>query len=191
MSAELIYKTTSPDAISWWVDVSLRLNAQREARNAFIAEMTETYGVGEGSASVKAGSRLLWTVNGRASALDSGCSETPPVSSGWRLDSKDRNWKPALKLAAGKALAKRLAELSTVDPLRELSAVGVPQLAFAGSHMYRPGIEFDEGERALYVTWSSGLCAKEMEASYVDHVEWTEVPRSVWYARLEAKAVSS
>jgi hypothetical protein len=191
VSAELIYKTTSPKAIEWFAEMDKLAKEQGEKRRAYEQRMTEEFGkpdLPDYYSDDRKNRRVLWVRGQYAFALDSGNDETPPVDSGWRLDSKDRNWQPKLATKQGKARAAELAELNTFNIEARLPEVGIAQMVFAGNgYLYRPGMEFDEGERALYVMWGSGQCSKEALAvqAKVPEVEWVEVPRSVWYARVE------
>jgi len=193
MSAGLVYRSSSPAAIDWAKRTKERFEEQRAKRIAFMKEQTEIYGVGLGSGSIRAGKRLLWITGERVTGIDSGFNEEPPSESGWRLDSKQRVWKPALRTAAGRLLNDRLESLSNVSTLTALAQIGVPQYVFGGLNLFRPGFEFDEEEPAVYVTWSGYDAAKEFTSSTakVPEVEWEEVPLSRWYARLEAKEAAS
>jgi hypothetical protein len=195
MSAELIYKTTSPAAIEWWQNATAEARKQSILRQEFADEMLAEFGP-----STKAvygddkPDRKLWVRGESVIGLDSNYNEKPPADSGWRLDSKDRIWKPALKTAKGRALRDRLAALTTYSVRAHSNEIGVPEIVFAGMHMYRPGLSFDEEPTpTLFQVWGSGQCATECEkeqAKLAD-IEWVEVKRSVWYARVEAKADES
>lgn len=189
MSAELIYSTSSPAAEAWWRHVKEMQAKQNELRRAFEAEMLETYGpadVPEYSGGY--GKRLLYTNSRVITGLDSGYREQPPAGSGWRLDSKLHHWKPALREPAGKRLEKRLRELTLYIWQSHVEEIGVPGLVFAGSYLYRPGLTADDGPFVLYQVWGSGQCETECRAEQAKHpeIEWVEVPRSAWYARIEA-----
>lgn len=191
MSAELIYKTTSPKAIAWWLAAAEKVRADKEARNAYVERMTAEFGLPQVPDYFEPRERRdLWVRNDRPVALDSGPDEQPPADSGWRLDSKDRNWQPKLATKAGKERAAELAALFTYDMRRDAKTIGVPEMVFADHSLLRPGMEYDEAEGAVYVVWSSGKAAKEFEAASVDGIEWVEVPRSQWYAREERKAAA-
>jgi hypothetical protein len=187
MSAELIYKTTSPAAIAWWKNAEKLRGKEAELHKAFQDRMTALYGPAPG----KEG-RAIWHRGAYIMGIDSGSNEKPPVDSGWRLDSKERIWMPALAKATGKKLRAELDAMVLFDIRAHLPEIGVPQLAFADHHMYRAGMEFDQDEGAIYQIWGSGRCADECAAAAakVPDVEWVKVPRSAWYAREEAKAVA-
>jgi hypothetical protein len=193
MTAELIYKTTSPKALAWYRDVLAQNKEQAAARAEYTDHMTAEFGkpdLPDYFSEERRSKRSLWLRGDRAFAIDSGHNERPPVDSGWRLDSKDHNWQPKLATKAGKERAAELAALSTFDTRSHLPEIGVPQMAFADSHLYQPGLEFDEAEGVLYIAWGSGRCAAEALAAQakVPEIEWAEVKRSEWYAREEAKA---
>ncbi|CAN5418355.1 hypothetical protein BH09ACT9_BH09ACT9_00030 [soil metagenome] len=184
MTAELIYKTTSPKAIKFWLNWQTIANAEAESRKEFIDRMTEKFGAPEGKEY-----RTLWHRGDYIMGLDSGFNEKPPADSGWRLDSKEHIWMPALAKTKGKAWRKELDALVTYKLRDHLDEIGICYWAFAGLHMYKPGIEFDAGEQVLYQTWGSGKCIDEAlkAAESVPEVVWEEVPRSVWYAREESR----
>ena len=60
---------------------------------------------------------------------------------------------------------------------------------FAGSYLHRAGLETDEDPFVLFQIWGSGMCEPQCVAEQAKHpeVEWTPVPRSEWYARVEAQ----
>ena len=190
MSAELIYKTTSPAAIAWWRNVEAKNAEQQALRNAFRDEMLAAYGPADKAFYDSPPSRALWMQGERVVGLDSGYKEQPPAGSGWRLDARDGFWKPALKSAAGREIQKRLAALTVYNARDHVTEVGAPRMAFVDMRLLRPGFEFDDETGALYQLWGSGRCAAECESAQaeVPEVEWVEVKRSEWYAREEAKA---
>ena len=193
MSAELIYKTTSPAAIEWWLDAERKVKADRELQLAYELRLTEEFGAPAHPDYIEEHRRKrrgLWFRNDRPYAVDSLRNENPPADSGWRLDSKERLWRPKLATAAGKKRAAELAALCTFVLRDHMHEIGIPAIAFSGDgYMHRPGVEFDADEQALYVLWGSSRCADEALANQAKnpHIEWVEIPRSVWYARIEAK----
>jgi hypothetical protein len=184
MSAELIYATTSEKAVAFWKTATALKDQERELRRAFEQRMTDAYGPVDGKER-----RDLWVRGEYCVGVDSGYSERPPADSGWRLDSKEHIWMPALATAAGKAWRKELGELTIYDMRSHLDELGIPALCFAGSYLFRPGIEFDDETGTLYNFWGSGMCEKEVLAHHakVPEVQWREVKRSEWYAMQEAK----
>ncbi len=193
MTAELIYKTTSPKALDWYRDILAKSKVQSQARAEYTDRMTAEFGkpdLPDYFSEERRAKRSLWLRGEHAFAIDSGSNERPPEDSGWRLDSKDRNWQPKLATKAGKERAAELSALSTHNTRDHLPEIGVPQMAFADAHLYQPGLDYDEDAGVLYVLWGSGRCDKEALAAQakVPDVEWVEVKRSEWYAREEAKA---
>jgi hypothetical protein len=190
MSAELIYRTSSPAAEIWWRHLKEMQQQQDELRRAFEDEMLDTYGPADvPDYQTGYGKRLLYT-NGRGiTGLDSGYREQPPTGSGWRLDAKDHIWKPALKEAAGRKLKSRLQALTVYVWQNHTTEIGIPELIFADAYLCRPGLTADEEPFVLYQTWGSGRCEADCRAEQARHPEvvWTEVPRSEWYARIEAQ----
>jgi hypothetical protein len=193
MSAELIYKTTSPDAITWWQNAAEKRREEEVLRAEFAAEMLFTYGPREQSSyDPTPPDRKLWLRGEGVVGLDAAYNERPPADSGWRLDSKERIWMPALRTPAGRILRDRLRGLTVYRLRAHLREIGVPEMTFAGSYIYRPGLEFDEPTQTLFCTWGSGMCATAAvtEQAKVPAIVWEEVPRSVWYAREETKQVA-
>lgn len=193
MTAELIYRTSSPAAATWYSARNAEQVEQSGRRNAFQDEMLATYGpadVPEGRQGH--GLRNLMVTRRGVVGIHSGWQEAPPADSGWRLDARDRFWKPSLRSAKGRALAKRLEELTVVD-LNRLSDIGIPEVVFAGLHMYSPGLDHDDAPFALYQIWGSGECEQGCLAEQAKHpdVVWVEVLRSEWYARIEAKTAAT
>lgn len=194
---ELVFKTTSPRAIEWYRKISRLRISERKLREEFEDSMTELYGPSqrdtyernEDGTKKPQTRRLLWLRGDAAYALDSAHNEQPPTDSGWRLDAKDRNWQPKLATKAGKEWKQRLIELNVVNMHTRWGEIGIPAIAFAGSFMYRPGMEFDEDEKVLYVSWGSQWVMREWEkaTSKFPDIEWVQVPLSEWHARQEAK----
>ena len=183
MAAELIYKTTSPDAIAWWREAEKKHAIDVAAREKYETQLTADFGTANG-----AERRRLWVQGAQVVGVDCAPGETPPASSGWRLDKKSGFWKPNRASKAGMARAVELAALTTVDLRREVPEIGIADLVFAGRQMLTPGVTFDENEEAIYAYWGSTDCRQGAEATQqaAPNIEWTEVPRSVWFARLEA-----
>jgi hypothetical protein len=195
MSAELIYKTTTPQAIQWYLDAAERVKADRVLRDEYADRMLAEFGAADvpDYDESRRGKRALWLRNDRAFALDSGYDEKPPEGSGWRLDSKDRNWQPKLATKEGKARAAELAALTTYDLRAHFGEVGIAQMAFAEHSLHRPGLDYDEDEGVLYVIWGSGRCVEEALTAQakVPEIVWEELPRSQWYAREERIAAAN
>lgn len=191
MSAELIYRTTSPAAHEWWKHGRELLEQQRLLRQAFMDEQREQYGQYRSSSYREEWVDREMYVSSRGGVLgiSSGWNEEPPADSGWRLDSKERYWKPALRAAAGRKLRDRLHALTIYVPRSHFPEIGIPEMVWGDHHIYWAGLEHDDDPWTLYQTWGSGSCEKACLAEQAKHpeIEWTEVPRSQWYARLEAK----
>lgn len=189
---ELVFKTTSSAAIAWWRDLNEAHARQTALRTNFEDEMTALYGPSQRDTyerdadgnKIPQTRRRLWVRGHHAYALDSGYGELPPTDSGWRLDSKDRNWQPKLATAAGKGWKIRLAELNILNLEERYEAIGIPPLAFAGSYLYRPGLKFNEETQTLYVTWGSQHVQKEWDAHVAKHPEvvWVQERLSAYIA---------
>lgn len=193
---ELVFKTTSPEAIAWWKNIEDLDRQQREAREAFEAEMTElfgpslrdTYERNEDGTPKPQTQRRLWLRGDYAYALDSGYNEQPPTDSGWRLDSKDRNWQPKLATKAGKEWKRRLGELNLTHIRSRMQEIGVPEIVFAGSYLYKPGLRFDAVNEILYNGWGTQHVEDELRKNHekVPGITWERVKLSEYIAWLES-----
>lgn len=193
---ELVFKTTSPDAIAWYEKLEQLRAEELKLRIAFEEEMLQLYGPSQkptyernddGSKKDQE-RRALWIRGDIAYALDSGYSEYPPEDSGWRLDSKDHNWQPKLKTAAGKKWAKRLSELNLVHMRSRWQEIGIPFLFWGEGYVYYPGMDFDQETKTLYIGWGTQYAEEQFlkETSAFPSIEWDRVPLSEWHARREA-----
>lgn len=190
MSIELIYKTTSPAAIAWWLNAKAEFDAAFDRRREYEARMTAEFGLPQReSYQTPVNTRALYVNSTSATGLDSGYSEQPPADSGWRLDSKSKFWKPKLATKEGKVRASELAALKSFDHAGHAPEVGVPSIIFSDGYVRRPNFYFDEETNTLYQLWGSGTCMPqcEAEAAKVPGVVWEKVPRSQWYALVESK----
>ncbi|WP_404474781.1 hypothetical protein [Microbacterium aerolatum] len=197
---ELVFKTTSPDAIAWHENLVCLRKEEFELRKAFEDEIVALFGPSQrdtyerdehGNRKAQTG-RPLWVRGDIAFALDSAYDEQPPVDSGWRLDSKDRNWQPKLASKAGKEWKRRLGELNLVHMRTRWREIGIPEVVFAGMRMYSPGLSYDDQTKTLYVLWGTQYVEDEWAASTskLPNIEWTKVPLSEWHALRESKESS-
>ena len=190
---ELVFKTTSPVAIAWWKDMEALSEKQNEARTAFENEMLELYGPTKRQ-TYDSGqrewltTRRLWLRGDLAYALDSGYDEQPPADSGWRLDSKDRNWQPKLATKAGKEWKRRLGELNLTLIRSRTEEIGVPTLCVTENHMYKPGLRFDAENEILYNGWGTQHVEAEVRQAHerVSGIVWERVKLSQYIAWLES-----
>lgn len=190
MSVELIYKTTSPDAIAWWRNAQVVHSAAYELRRKYEERMTAEFGLPKHpDYMTPVETRGLYVNSTNATGIDSGYDEQPPAGSGWRLDSKQKFWKPKLATKEGKVRAKELLALRSFDYAGHAPEIGVPGLVFSGNYIRHAGFHFDKETETLYQLWGSGTCAPscETEQAKVPGVVWEKVPRSEWYALEEAK----
>ena len=197
---ELVFRTTSPAAIEWYEKIRALRSEEWERRKAFEDEIVALFGPSQrdtyerdedGNKKPQTG-RPLWIRGDVAYALDSAYSEQPPVDSGWRLDSKDRNWQPKLATTAGKEWKRRLGELNLVHMRSRWEEIGIPAVVFTDSYMFSPGIDFDPETQTLYIMWGSQWVQKDWDkqtAKFPDIV-WEQMPLSEWHARQEAKSGS-
>lgn len=194
MGAELIYKTTNEYEVELWHALMKKVESNRQKRTEFMKKMTEEFGPSpKHRYSYRDKSmnefRLLILSGAAVKGLDCGYDEEPPAGSGWRLDSKDHYWYPKLKEAAGKARSKELAALYGVGSRELARTFEVPEHIFGTGYLYSPGFTFDQDTQTLYLTWGSFECNAEMQEFLNKNPQkgWTEVPRSEWYAYVEAR----
>lgn len=197
MTAELIYKTTSPKAIEWWHATQDALEADRIKRNALADQLSKEFGTGEHSPH-----RDLWIntgwdgdifITGMAPINDE--RNLPPE--GWRFDRNKGHLVPALRTNRGKQLAREFESIRGAKWRADsLAVLGVPRHIESPTsdeqgrrRLYDAGFEFDEESQTLYQAWGSGTVEKAVLAAQanVPDVVWEEVKRSEWYARQEAK----
>ncbi len=200
---ELVFKTTSPAAIAWYENIVKLRKEEWELRRAFEDEIVARFGPSQRRAYASEGvqvnedgnqtGRPLWVCGDLAYALDSAYNEAPPADSGWRLDSKARNWQPKLATKEGKEWARRLRELNLVKMRTRWAEIGVPEVAFGDRYMYSPGVEFDEESKTLFIGWGTQYVEKEFltKTAAFPEIEWTRVPLSEWHARQEARSATS
>lgn len=182
MTAELIYRTTSPAALDFWAHAQAKAGERKKLVDAYIEQLTRDFGPVPGKTD-----RTVWNRGPHVTGVDCAYGEAPPADSGWRLDSKEGIWKPKLRETAGKERARELAALTVYNVRTHLQEIGIPQMVWTDRHVFRPGIEFHDG--VLYQTWGSGQCRDEAlaEAKKVTTVVWEPVRRSEWYALEEAR----
>ena len=198
---EVVYRTTSPDAIAWAENIQRLRTEEIKLRTAFEEEMLALYGPSqrdtyernEDGSKKENDRRALWIRGDRVYALDSGYNEQPPADSGWRLDSKEHDWRPKLATKAGKELRDRLNGLNLLHLRDQWEKIGIPPVVFTGNYMFSPGYEFDAKEGVVYISWGTQWVEedwKKSTAKFPDIV-WEKVPLSEWHARQEAKKSGS
>lgn len=199
-TAELIYKTSSPAALAWISDFSLRDQAARDVAMAFKARINEAIPPWPGEST-----RELVTLRdhivGVSYSYEEGRSrhwgDKINLPTGWRVKREwDRVLVPNKSTKEGKAWQAEMDALPWLDILKDMHEhLGTPSVLMTDGRMFTPGTSVDRDEdgnvTTIYSTWGSGRCAdeffKEIERAKKDaDVTWEEVPRSQWYARLEA-----
>ena len=194
---ELVFKTTSPAAIEWHEKLAALRKQEWELRMAFEQEIVERFGpstrrvYGSSPANVDGvqTGRPLWIRNDYAFALDSGYDERPPADSGWRLDSKDRNWQPKLATKEGKEWKRRLGELNLVKMRSRWQEIGIPERYWGDNYIYFPSMTFDRENGVLYIGWGTQYAEDEFlkgVAAFPD-IQWERIPLSEWHAYLESR----
>lgn len=181
MTAELIYRTTSPAALDFWAHAETKASERKTLVDAYIEQLTHDFGTVNGK------DRTVWNRGPVVYGVECLYGEQPPADSGWRLDSKEGIWMPKLRIPAGKERARELAALTVYNVRAHVQEIGIPQMVMTDRHFFRPGIEFHDG--VLYQTWGSGKCEPDAlaEAAKVPEVVWEPVKRSEWYALEEAR----
>ena len=198
---ELVFKTTSLDAIAWYTNLTVLRKEELALRIAFEDEMLGLYGPAQAAEylwerdeegnKIPPTRRALWVQGDIAYALQSGYNERPPEDSGWRLDSKDHNWQPKLATKAGKEWRRRLSELNLVRMRGRWQEIGIPFLYWGERFIYNPGMSFDEATDTLYIGWGTQYAKdqflKETSAKEGIDVVWEHIPLSEYHAWAETQ----
>jgi hypothetical protein len=196
MATALIQKTSSPEALSWYADHLAKREGQRKEIAILQDEVNAAFG-----ALPDGGVRHLITAGGRVLAIERSEAEYEARANyktafpGFREHPRWDGLLPALNTKAGKTWQERFDQISVVDLRSDLELIGVPSMTFdsESSMMYEPGFDVDteaDGTvTALYVHFGSLAVLEEVANSEAKHPEihWDTLPRSVWYARQEAK----
>lgn len=201
MSAELIYKTTSEAALQWFRDFESRRQSNGLVLDAFQKEIESTLGPVDGQA-WDGTKRPLLLSRGKVVGVVRSVEEYRRGNykthfPGWREHERWDALVPSKNTKLGKEWARRIEDLPKLELREEASAIGVPYMVFANHRMYEAGFDVDYAKdnspTAIYQLWGSGLCEGDCLKEQAEHpdIEWVEVPRSQWYARVEAKQVSS
>lgn len=190
---ELVFKTTSPQALEWYAKLDALRQEEIKLRNAYEDRMREEFGPSQRESydtgqCAQQTRRGLWIRGDIAYALDSGYNERTPEDSGWRLDSKDRNWQPKLATKKGKERRAELAELNLVKMRGRWGEIGIPFLYWGEGYVYHPGVTFDAENRVLYVMWGTQYAEDEFkkETSAFPDIQWERIPLSEWHAYVES-----
>lgn len=179
MSVALVFKTESRAALDWVVELEAAHEAQRAAIAAFLDELELEHGRRFEAVT------YLGAVRGLAGGEDG------TVPQGMRVDSYG-HYVPRMNTRAGKELAKRIADIPPFYVLDQVGDIGVAQFSLSGNRMHSPGIVFDRDDTekvtAIYQTWGTLNAIEDIldVAASVKEVEWSQVPLSAWFARVEA-----
>jgi hypothetical protein len=198
MSAELIYKTTSAEALEALGKYNDRATEVHAVWNVFQARANALVPPPEGmkrrELSLSQGKVIGITCSSEEERHWTQNYKSSPE--GWRLSPYlSQTLIPRKNTSAGRALDAEIAQLPPLNIRSSLErALGIPEMVFVRDRMYSPGLDTDENESgaytAIYVAWGSGKCASDFiegTTRVAPSVEWTEVLRSEWYAREEAK----
>jgi hypothetical protein len=182
MTAELIFRTKSLEALIFWEHFEAKREERRKLIAEYIAKLTADFGPTAGSEE-----RNVWTRGVHVYGVDCNRGEQPPADSGWRLDAKDGIWMPKLRTKAGQDRRDELRTLTVYDVTQHVHEIGIPSIIFTSAHLFRPGLDFHEG--SLYQLWGSGECRDDILAAAATNpaVVWEPVKRSEWYALQEAR----
>lgn len=193
MSAELIYRTSSPAALAWRLAYTERWVECKVAWDAFEFDVEAALGIPEGEQH-----RSLYMVDGQIVGIVRTSDEWADRRNygtrfpGWKEHQRWPILTPKLNTKAGKEWQAKLAALPVLSLRTEARQIGVPDYILTDGRMFSGGFDYDEddehGTTAIYQVWGSGECERACLAEQAKHpeIEWVEVPRSAWYARLEA-----
>ncbi len=196
MSAELIFKTSSPKALEWWEEITAYKSEVAVRRAEYVKKLTELMGPSDRS-DVR---EVYATFNYDGSSYINGIAirggEASNVPIGWRLDQRKWRLVPALKTEEGKAIRAEMNLLSERAYMESAPSIGIrtsadgPRNDEQGTgNIYFPGTHVDKDEdgkaTTLYVTWGSGWVRGAAVATQakVPEVEWVEIPLEEWIAR--------
>lgn len=194
MSAELIYRTDSAAAVAWRLDYSRKWLDAKEHWDRFELDVELEFGIPEGEKH-----RSLYMVEGKVVGIVRSTDEWSDRRNystrfpGWREHQRWPILVPKLNTKVGKEWQAKLDALPVLSARHEARAIGIPDYVLTDGRMFSAGIDYDEDPDgkvvAVYQSWGSGQCEAAVLAEQAKHPEvvWTEVPRSQWYARLEAK----
>lgn len=162
MSDKVVYRSTHPDVLRRWHEVSAAVDAWSTQLKDGLAEIG------------MAGYKVYYDqVDGNIMGLTPKDGDVPD---GWRIDARTGYLKPRLSTKQGKAIGAKLDALRRPDP-RDLQ--GMPKHAFAGLSFLTCGLHYLDD--ALYVTWS-----KPIPEGQIDRGIWERVKLSEYHAAVEA-----
>jgi hypothetical protein len=199
VSAELFYKTTTPEIVAWYREAMLKAKTEAAARTAYADKLTAEIGPGRDEHRDLYISRG-WGGETRVTGIAESEAEyrTKSGPEGLRYDRSKGFLVPALRTARGKQYAAEFEALKGSTFLNDIGQFGVPSGVHGSrddesgnTYRFTPGFEIDDDTDTLYLLWGSSRIAGNVEESLAEHPEiaWEKVPRSEWYAREESKAV--
>ncbi len=186
-AAQLIYFTHDPRALIWAEHTAGHAEDVQEAWNIFVAEAAAAFPTADGQP------RGVAAVDNAIVGLRRAAEDEQIV--GW-------DYAPAIDAfvpdnsPAGHPWQKRIDALPVAEPPAPLHEVGmadnvVLQQDGVNAVMFVPDVQADTDERITFVFWPD----RRVKDALDEHLEvlhnatgvrWHEMPRSTWYARVEA-----
>ncbi|WIE81060.1 hypothetical protein [Curtobacterium sp. MCSS17_016] len=186
-AAQLIYFTHDPRALTWAEHAAGHAADVQEAWNTFVAEAAAAFPAADGQP------RGVAAVSNAIVGLRRSTADEHIV--GW-------DYAPAIDALvpdnspAGHPWQKRIDALPVAEPPTPLHDVGmadnvIVQHDDANAVIYVPDVHIDTDERITFALWpdrgvKTALDELIERLSTATGVRWHEMPRSTWYARVEA-----
>jgi hypothetical protein len=169
VSALLIYRNDSPDALTWAEDYKARSSSIHKARWEWMARLYDEHDIAE-----EARGGFTRDRSGTFSGIS--WPTDVPLPAGWFRPVKTPELiKPRSNTAPGKRLWKEMARFDQPDVVAELrERFGMPEVVFAGLHIYSAGVRFEDD--AVWVTWGDRKVADLIDAEKLAEHGWVRVP---------------
>lgn len=183
MNPQLIYKTVDPGAIAWFATLLTEQATLNTEWQALIRDLTDEFGFVNGEP------RALIVQEGLVGGFMA--AEGEAAAAGWTFDPAWGGLIPDVRSELGRQWQSRIDDLPA-QGLHDTIDLGMPSMVEVAQDGRPQGViistlhaPVEGGE--LYVLWPDRNIKPlidEVVAASSDIV-WTEVPRSVWYARVE------
>jgi hypothetical protein len=180
VSALLVYKNATPEAMAWAEDFKARTRKTLDARAEWMSALYDAHGVPDDEQSRGAFVREE-TFSGLAWPND--C----PLPNGWFRPVKTPQLiRPLGNRKAGKVALAEMAKLNYPDARQEMrERLGMPGHAFVGLGLYRPGVKPEDD--AVWVTWGTRDASDVI--GNVASFGWQRVPLVEYIARFGEDAL--
>ncbi|MGW8431421.1 hypothetical protein ACWGJ9_09865 [Curtobacterium citreum] len=186
-AAQLIYFTHDPRAYTWAEHAAGHGRDVQEAWNTFAAEASTTFPAHDGQP------RGIAAVNNSIVGLRRTFDDEQIP--GWDYAPAIDAFVPDNSLA-GRPWQKRIDALPTAEAPAPLHEVGMADNAViqhdgANAVMFAPDVHIDADERITFALWPNRVVKPALDELLerlhtATGVRWHEMPRSTWYARIEA-----